>query len=219
MLYSLSVSNYILIGSLETTFPEGLIIISGETGAGKSILLGALSLVLGAKADASMVGPGGENCIVEAEFGVTPAVREILRRADLPEDGDRLILRRTVARSGRSRSFANDEPVNLPVLQELAQELVDIHSQHQTLRLADDRFRIGALDLFAGCTQLREQTLSAQRDWQATTQSLEAVREKKALALRDQEYNRARWQRLRQGIHRRAAAKRRAAARAAFSRY
>lgn len=196
MLYSLSVSNYILIGSLETTFPEGLIIISGETGAGKSILLGALSLVLGAKADASMVGPGGENCIVEAEFGVTPAVREILRRADLPEDGDRLILRRTVARSGRSRSFANDEPVNLPVLQELAQELVDIHSQHQTLRLADDRFRIGALDLFAGCTQLREQTLSAQRDWQATTHALEALREKKALALRDQEYNRARWQRL-----------------------
>jgi DNA repair protein RecN (Recombination protein N) len=101
-----------------------------------------------------------------------------------------------VARSGRSRSFANDEPVNLPVLQELAQELVDIHSQHQTLRLADDRFRIGALDLFAGCTQLREQTLSAQRDWQATTHALEALREKKALALRDQEYNRARWQRL-----------------------
>ena len=196
MLYSLSVSNYILIGSLDTTFPEGLIIISGETGAGKSILLGALSLVLGAKADASMVGPEGENCIVEAEFGVTPAVREILRRADLPEDGDRLILRRTVARSGRSRSFANDEPVNLPVLQELAQELVDIHSQHQTLRLADERFRIDALDLFAGCTELREKTLSAQRDWQATTHSLEAVREKKALALRDQEYNRARWQRL-----------------------
>ena len=137
MLYSLSVSNYILIGSLDTTFPEGLIIISGETGAGKSILLGALSLVLGAKADASMVGPAGENCIVEAEFGITPSVRRILKEADLPDEGDRLILRRTVGQSGRSRSFANDEPVTLPVLQDLARELVDIHSQHQTLRLAD----------------------------------------------------------------------------------
>ena len=196
MLYSLSVSNYILIGSLDTTFPEGLIIISGETGAGKSILLGALSLVLGAKADASMVGPGGETCVVEAQFGVTPAVKRILREADLPDDSDRLIIRRTVALSGRSRSFANDEPVNLPVLQELARELVDIHSQHQTLRLGDERFRTDALDLFAGCTELRERTLSAQRDWQANKHALEALREKKALALRDQEYNRSRWQRL-----------------------
>ena len=196
MLYSLSVSNYILIGSLDTTFPEGLIIISGETGAGKSILLGALSLVLGAKADASMVGPAGENCIVEAEFGITPSVRRILKEADLPDEGDRLILRRTVGQSGRSRSFANDEPVTLPVLQDLARELVDIHSQHQTLRLADEKFRIDALDLFAGCSQLREHTLSAQRSWQAAVHALEALREKKALALRDQEYNRSRWQRL-----------------------
>ena len=196
MLYSLSVSNYILIGSLDTTFPAGLIIISGETGAGKSILLGALSLVLGAKADASMVGPAGENCIVEAEFGITPSVRRILKEADLPDEGDRLILRRTVGQSGRSRSFANDEPVTLPVLQDLARELVDIHSQHQTLRLADEKFRIDALDLFAGCSQLREQTLSAQRSWQAALHALEALREKKALALRDQEYNRSRWQRL-----------------------
>ena len=119
MLYSLSVSHYILIDSLETTFPEGLSIITGETGAGKSILIGALSLVLGAKADAGMVAEGSENCVVEAEFGVTPAIRKILKESDLPDQGDRLVLRRTVARSGRSRSFANDEPVTLPVLQEL----------------------------------------------------------------------------------------------------
>ena len=149
MLYSLSVNNYILIGSLETCFPEGLNIISGETGAGKSILLGALSLVLGAKADASMVGPAGENCIVEAEFGVDDAIRDILTQADLPCDDDRLVLRRTVARSGRSRSFANDEPVSVNVLQELSERLVDIHSQHQTLRLQDARFRMEALDLRA----------------------------------------------------------------------
>ena len=150
MLHSLSVSNYILIGSLETSFPEGLIIISGETGAGKSILLGALSLVLGAKADATMVGPQGDTCVVEAEFSVSEAVREMLRREDLPCDDDRMLIRRVVNRSGRSRSFVNDEPVALPLLQEVASHLVDIHAQHQTLRLADERFRMDALDLFAG---------------------------------------------------------------------
>lgn len=196
MLYSLSVSNYILIGSLDTTFPEGLIILSGETGAGKSILLGALSLVLGAKADASMVGPGGDNCVVEAEFGITPAVRALLQQADLPDEGDRLVLRRTVARSGRSRSFANDEPVTLPVLQELATQLVDIHSQHQTLRLSDQNYRTEALDLYAGTTQLRLQTAAAHKDWMAAQRTLEEQQQRKALALRDQEYNQARWQRL-----------------------
>ena len=110
MLYSLSVSNYILIGSLETEFPEGLIIISGETGAGKSILLGALSLVLGAKAEASMVGPTGENCVVEAVFGIDDTVRRILADADLPSEDDRLVLRRTEA-------FMGDVVRNLGIMQ------------------------------------------------------------------------------------------------------
>ena len=196
MLYSLSVNNYILIGSLETCFPEGLNIISGETGAGKSILLGALSLVLGAKADASMVGPAGENCIVEAEFGVDDAIRDILTQADLPCDDDRLVLRRTVARSGRSRSFANDEPVSVNVLQELSERLVDIHSQHQTLRLQDARFRMEALDLRAGCVELRNdcaqawnQVLTLRRELSDLEQRLQSARDQ-------QEYNQSRWQRL-----------------------
>ena len=195
MLYSLSVNNYILIGSLETCFPEGLNIISGETGAGKSILLGALSLVLGAKADASMVGPAGENCIVEAEFGVDDAIRDILTQADLPCDDDRLVLR-TVARSGRSRSFANDEPVSVNVLQELSERLVDIHSQHQTLRLQDARFRMEALDLRAGCVELRNdcaqawnQVLTLRRELSDLEQRLQSARDQ-------QEYNQSRWQRL-----------------------
>ncbi len=196
MLYSLSVSNYILIGSLDTAFPEGLIIISGETGAGKSILLGALSLVLGAKADAGMVGPAGDNCIVEAEFGITPAVRKILREADIPDEGDRLILRRTVALSGRSRSFANDEPVTLPVLQDLARELVDIHSQHQTLRLAEERFRLDALDLWAGTMELREECGSVWMQVLDTRKKLATLQEREARAMAEQEYNSARWERL-----------------------
>ena len=196
MLYSLSVSNFILIGSLETCFPEGLVIISGETGAGKSILLGALSLVLGAKAEASMVGPAGENCIVEAEFGVDDEVRRILADADLPCEDDRLVLRRTVARSGRSRSFANDEPVSVNVLQELSERLIDIHSQHQTLRLQDARFRMEALDLRAGCTQLRQDCAKAWNDLLTHKHNLQELEERLASARDQQEYNQSRWQRL-----------------------
>ena len=196
MLYSLSVSNYILIGSLDTTFPEGLIIISGETGAGKSILLGALSLVLGAKADAGMVGPEGDNCVVEAEFGITPSVRRILKEADLPDNGDRLILRRTVAQSGRSRSFANDEPVTLPVLQDLARELVDIHSQHQTLRLGEERFRLDALDYYARTMELREECGAVWMRVLEARRKLATLREREAQAVAEQEYNTSRWERL-----------------------
>ena len=196
MLHSLTVSNYILIGSLDISFPEGLVIISGETGAGKSILLGALSLVLGAKADASMVGPHGENCVVEAEFGLDDEIRSLLEQADLPAEGDRLLLRRTVAKSGRSRSFANDEPVNVNVLQELATRLVDIHSQHQTLRLGDERFRREALDLWAGCTPLREECARAWAKLGESRRELSQLEERLTRAKEEQEYNNARWERL-----------------------
>ena len=196
MLYSLSVSNYILIGSLETTFPEGLIIISGETGAGKSILLGALSLVLGAKADASMVGPHGENCVVEAEFGLDEDLRAALEAADLPAEGDRLILRRTVSKSGRSRSFANDEPVSVNVLQEMSARLVDIHSQHQTLRLSDPRFRMEALDLWAGATGERKRCAKAWNALQDSRRELASLQDRLTRAREEQEYNSARWERL-----------------------
>ena len=196
MLHSLTVSNYILIGSLDISFPEGLVIISGETGAGKSILLGALSLVLGAKADASMVGPHGENCVVEAEFGLDDEIRSLLEQADLPAEGDRLLLRRTVAKSGRSRSFANDEPVSVNVLQELATRLVDIHSQHQTLRLGDERFRREALDLWAGCTPLREECARAWAKLGESRRELSLLEERLTRAKEEQEYNNARWERL-----------------------
>lgn len=196
MLHSLTVSNYILIGSLDISFPEGLVIISGETGAGKSILLGALSLVLGAKADASMVGPHGENCVVEAEFGLDDEIRSLLEQADLPAEGDRLLLRRTVAKSGRSRSFANDEPVSVNVLQELATRLVDIHSQHQTLRLGDERFRREALDLWAGCTPLREECARAWAKLGESRRELSLFEERLTRAKEEQEYNNARWERL-----------------------
>ena len=152
MLRSLHVRNYVLIDSLEIDFPEGLVIITGQTGAGKSILLGALGLALGGKADASLVGAHGDSCVVEAEFTVgenSEALRALMAEYDL-EDSDTLLIRRTLNRTGRSRSFVNDEPVSLPVLQALSEHLIDIHSQHQTLRLADPAFRMSMLDHYAG---------------------------------------------------------------------
>ena len=124
MLRSLHVRNYVLIDSLEIDFPEGLVIITGQTGAGKSILLGALGLALGGKADASLVGTHGETCVVEAEFSVgeipgqarnDEGLRALMAENDL-EVGDTLLIRRTLNRTGRSRSFVNDEPVSLPVI-------------------------------------------------------------------------------------------------------
>ena len=152
MLTRLSISNYVLIDSLEITFPEGLIIITGQTGAGKSILLGALSLLTGAKADASQISEGAESCVVEAEFTLPPddeKLRGLLEANEVEWNGGNLIIRRVIHKSGRSRSFVNDSPVPLNLLSELAASLVDIHSQHKSLILTDKHFQLSALDLYA----------------------------------------------------------------------
>lgn len=198
MLTGLHVSNYILIDSLDITFPEGLIIITGETGAGKSILLGALSLVLGAKADAGIVGPHAENCVVEAVFetGKDEALRRILQENDLPDEDGTLVLRRVVAQSGRSRCFAGDEPVSVAVLQELSARLVDIHSQHQTLQLSDERFRLEALDVIAGCKDLRARCASFWSSLLNARHALETLRSQRDALLRERDYNAARFERL-----------------------
>ena len=123
MLRSLHIENYILIDSLDVSFPEGLVIITGQTGAGKSILLGALSLLFGAKADASVIAEGADSCVVEAEF-------------DIGSSGH-LLIRRVIYPSGRSRSFLNDAPVQVSALQNMADRLIDIHSQHKSLLITD----------------------------------------------------------------------------------
>ena len=191
MLCSLRVSNYVLIGSLETSFPEGLSIISGETGAGKSILLGALSLALGGKGDASMVGAAGDNCVVEAEFSVTDAVREFLLHEDLPCEGETLILRRVLSRAGRTRSFLDDEPVPAATLQELAGLLIDIHSQHQTLKLQDDKFRMEALDLYAGAAGACAECASLWGAMQEASRHLADVQSRLDRARKEEDWNRA----------------------------
>lgn len=191
MLRSLRVSNYVLIGSLETSFPEGLSIISGETGAGKSILLGALSLALGGKGDASMVGAAGDNCVVEAEFTVTDSVKEFLLREDLPCEGETLTLRRVLSRAGRTRSFLDDEPVPAATLQELAGLLIDIHSQHQTLKLQDDRFCLEALDLYAGAASACGECAALWGSMQEASRHLADVKSRLERARREEDWNRS----------------------------
>ena len=199
MLSRLHVRNFILIDSLEIDFPEGLIIITGQTGAGKSILLGALSLVMGSKADASLISGDAENCVVEAEFDVDPsdeALREELDENGVEWDNGHLIVRRVVNRSGRSRAFVNDSPVSVQVLQSLASRLIDVHSQHQTLLLSDKNFQLSILDHYAGNSQLREECAAAWREMTSIKSELAQLESKLARMAADKEYNEAQYSQL-----------------------
>lgn len=157
MLKSLYISNYALIESLEINFPDGLIIITGETGAGKSILLGALSLLLGSKADTGVFKNPEKNCIVEAEFFIETIkeVEELFTREDL-EFNRKITLRRIIAPGGKSRSFVNDNPVSVLFLKELSGHIIDIHAQHQHLLLADSTFQLSVLDAWCNNYTLLE---------------------------------------------------------------
>ena len=197
MLARLHVRNFVLIDSLEIDFPEGLIIITGQTGAGKSILLGALSLVTGAKADASMVSEGADNCVVEAEFETDdPLIRSILEENEAEWDEGHLIIRRVVNRSGRSRAFVNDSPVPVTVLQEISSRLIDIHSQHQTLLLSDKQFQLDILDHYAGNTTLRQDCAAAWKDLISKKSELTALESRIARIASDKEYNEAQYRQL-----------------------
>ena len=198
MLHSLHIRNYILIDALDITFPEGLVIITGQTGAGKSILLGALSLLAGARADASLLPEGADSCVVEAEFtGMDEALDALLSGADVEhEPGGALLIRRVVARSGRSRSFINDCPVPVGLLQQAAERLVDIHSQHKSLLLTDPHFQLSVLDHFAGNAARLSACRDAWHSLQAARAQLAAGRERLTRLQADRDYNEAQWRQL-----------------------
>ena len=198
MLTRLSVRNYVLIDSLEIDFPEGLIIITGQTGAGKSILLGALSLLMGSKADASMVSDGADNCVVEAEFEAKDesVLRPLLEENEAEWDEGHLIIRRVVNRSGRSRAFVNDSPVSVSVLQDISSCLIDIHSQHQTLLLSDKHFQLDTLDHFASAGQLREKCSAHWRSLQQKRIELKEIEQKIFRISADKDYNETQYRQL-----------------------
>lgn len=163
MITHLHISNYALIDSIDIDFGEGLNIITGETGAGKSIILGALNMLLGARADSKVIKHPDEKSVVEASFDLTsaqiPKIALILEEAEiemLPESQS-ITLRRELTSSGRNRVFVNDELTTLGNLQRIASELIDIHSQHQNALLSDPNFQIGLIDSLAKNHKIKKQ--------------------------------------------------------------
>jgi DNA repair protein RecN (Recombination protein N) len=155
MLVKLSVHNYALIRELDIALENGLTIITGETGSGKSILLGALSLILGARADTNVLLDKSVKCVVEGTFRIEEYDLEDFFSANELDFDAVSILRREINPAGKSRAFINDTPVTINILKELGDKLIDIHSQHQTLMLNDNSFQLNVIDSFAGNSTLR----------------------------------------------------------------
>jgi len=186
MLKHISISNYILIEKLELDFGEGFSVITGETGAGKSILVGALSLILGKRADTDVLRDKGQKCIIEGIFNIDGlGLKAYFEENDLDFEAD-TVLRREINKHGRSRAFINDSPVNLPLLKVLGERLVDIHSHHQTLLLNESDFQMGVLDNYAGNIKLLEEYQHALKEYKRLKSTLEELLHKE-LGMRDEE--------------------------------
>ena len=149
MLTRLSVSNFAIIDELQMQFHKGLTIITGETGAGKSILLGALKLILGERADFKQLNDTSKKCIIEADFDISGLDLEVFFKENELDFDFETILRRELLPSGKSRAFINDTPVNLQTLQGLGNQLIDIHSQFNTENLFHQNFQLQILDAYA----------------------------------------------------------------------
>ena len=193
MLQTLHIENYALIRESDIRFDGGFVAITGETGSGKSIMLGALGLLLGQRADTAVLADKERKCVVEARFDVSGlGLRPLFDEADVDYD-DHLILRREISPSGKSRAFANDTPVQLPFLKTLAPRIIDIHSQHQTLTLADSQFRLSLLDTFAhtaprGSASRIDAYRSAYTAYTALKRQLEELTTTEAQNRRDADY-------------------------------
>jgi DNA repair protein RecN (Recombination protein N) len=175
VLNHLSVKNYALIDSVEIDFHQGLSIITGETGAGKSILLGALSLILGQRADTAVLKNKEGKCVIEGSFSIQHCELEDFFRENEIDYDDHTILRREINHDGKSRAFINDTPVNLNTLRELGIKLVDIHSQHQNLDLDKSGFQLNIIDTFAGNMQLLDQYKNLFKEYSQLKKRLEEI--------------------------------------------
>jgi len=178
MLKSLYIKNYALIDSLEIDFESGFSVITGETGAGKSIVLGALSLILGQRADIKAIKQGEAKCVIEGVFDVSAYdLKSFCEEKGIEYDPDSYILRREILSTGKSRAFINDTPVSLNDLKELGGQLIDIHSQHQNLLLSDSRFQMQVVDALAGNKNLLREYRIAFQQYKQAEKELEELRE------------------------------------------
>ncbi|MDO4163035.1 MAG: DNA repair protein RecN [Bacteroides sp.] len=188
MLRSLYIQNYALIEKLDIDFSSGFSVITGETGAGKSIILGAIGLLLGQRADVKSIRVGTSKCVIEARFEIGAyAMRPFFEENEL-EYEDECILRRELYASGKSRAFINDTPASLAQMKELGEMLIDVHSQHQNLLLNKEGFQLNVLDLLAH----NEEVLSAYgvlyREWRQARQELDELIAQAAQAKADEDY-------------------------------
>lgn len=188
MLVKLSVRNYALIRELDIGLDNGLTIITGETGSGKSILLGALSLILGARADTNVLLDKSSKCVVEGTFRIEEYDLEDFFSANELDFDKISILRREINPAGKSRAFINDTPVTINILKELADKLIDIHSQHQTLMLNDNSFQLNVIDSFAGNIKLRNEYRVVYNGYRRILKEYNEIREKADKNKADLEY-------------------------------
>lgn len=188
MLLNLSIKNYALIEALQIDFSKGFNAITGETGAGKSILLGALGLIAGNRSDKSVVRNGQKKCVVEAKFDNSKGNLNVLIDSNDLDQEDICTIRREVNVNGKSRAFINDTPVTLDVLRSFRDALIDIHSQHENLLLADPYFQLRMIDLFAGSNDLLSKYQLLYKDYQSNLKNLKLLEEKDAQLKADQDY-------------------------------
>jgi DNA repair protein RecN (Recombination protein N) len=200
MIQTLHISNYALIDSIDITLHRGLNILTGETGAGKSIILGALGLLLGGRADSKAVRKPDVKSVIEASITVEghDRLKDYCEQNDIDWDNETIILRRELAPNGRSRAFVNDSPVNLTTLQEIALQLIDIHSQHQNLLLASPPYQLQVIDCLAGNKEKLEQLATAYNAYRATVKRYRTERKMIEQAKEDEEFLRFQYQRLKE---------------------
>lgn len=189
MLANLSIQNYALIDDVSVSFFDGFTTITGETGAGKSILLGGLSLVLGKRADLSSLKNKEQKCVIEAEFDISKyQLKPFFEENDLDYE-ETTILRREILPSGKSRAFVNDSPVTLDVMRSLGDQLVDVHSQHQTMRLTDNDFQMKVLDALANNAEYLSTYAKALDELKKVSKELQKLVDFQSEADKEQDYN------------------------------
>lgn len=177
MIKSINIQHYALIDELSIEFHNGFSVITGETGAGKSIILGAIGLLLGQRADSKSIKTGEQRCTIEATFDVTDCdkLSQFFADNDLDTDGHECIIRRELTATGKSRAFINDTPVTLSQLKEIGDQLIDIHSQHQNLLLGHEDFQQGIVDTIAGNTAEREAYKAVYDEYVSISKELKAL--------------------------------------------
>ena len=189
MLKQLYIKNFTLIDELDITFHSGFSVITGETGAGKSIILGALHLLLGARADSKQIKNGSSKCVVEAHFDLSHyGLETFFDEFGIDYDANDCIIRREVNDNGKSRAFVNDTPVALTTMRELGEQLIDIHSQHQNLLLQKEDFQLNVVDIIADNAQLRQSYLQAYNEYHKATKRFNDFQEASLKSKENEEF-------------------------------